>query len=217
MQPTRNAILEYLKEHGAATVDELAGVLKLTPVTVRHHLDILRGDELVAEPEIRHRSTPGRPQYSYSLTAKASRHFPKNYCDLAGQLIAEVKAHAEPGLINVIFDGVAERLVAGAPPPRPGEPLEARLERAVEFLNARGYVARWEAAQDAPEAGYWLHTCNCPYESLAGGNPELCAMDLSLMEKLLGAEPRCASRVAEGGASCAYWIADNKVELNLTN
>ncbi len=67
MHRTRTLILDYLKEHGEATVDDLAAVLDLTSVTVRHHLDILRTEELVAEPVIRHRNTPGRPQYSYAL------------------------------------------------------------------------------------------------------------------------------------------------------
>jgi predicted ArsR family transcriptional regulator len=214
MQDTRKSILDYLKEHGPATVDELAAVLGLTAVTVRHHLDILRGEELVAEPAIRHRSTPGRPQYSYSLTAKASEHFPKNYCDLASKLIEEVKASAEPGLVNVIFEGVAGRLAMTAPPPVPGEPLAHRLDRTVAFLNQYGYVARWESA---PQGGYLLHTCNCPYEALAGGNPELCGMDLALVGNLLGQVPQRVSRVVEGAASCAYLVEDNKVERNLTN
>ena len=42
MQKTRRLILDYLKEHGQATVDELAEILGLNSVTVRHHLDILR-------------------------------------------------------------------------------------------------------------------------------------------------------------------------------
>lgn len=213
MQDTRKAILDYLKERGEATVDELAAVLDLTSVTVRHHLDILRGEGLVGEPSIRHRNTPGRPQYSYGLTAKASEHFPKNYCDLASKLMEELKASAEPGRVNVIFEGVAQRLALNAPPPVPGEPMTARLDRTVACLNQQGYVARWEAA----EGGYLLHTCNCPYEGLAGGNPELCQMDLSLVGNLLGAAPQRVSRVVEGAGTCSYWVEANKVELSLSN
>lgn len=216
MQDTRKSILDYLKEHGEATVDELAEVLGLTSVTVRHHLDILRGEALVADPAIRHRSTPGRPQYSYSLTPKASEHFPKNYCDLAGKLIDEMKAGVEPDRVNVIFEGVARRLALTAPPPVPGEPLPHRLDRTMDFLNQQGYVARWEET----EGGYLLHTCNCPYEALAEGNPELCSMDLNLVGDLLGRLPERVSRVVEGAGSCAYLITDkvnNKVEPSLSN
>jgi predicted ArsR family transcriptional regulator len=223
MHRTRTLILDYLKEHGEATVDDLAAVLDLTSVTVRHHLDILRTEGLVAAPVIRHRSTPGRPQYSYALTHKAADHFPKNYCDLAAKLLDEVRATTPPQQVNVIFEGVAQRLSADAPELVPGEPLAARLDRAVAYLNTQGYVAKWEQN----EQGFWLHTCNCPYQAIASHNPELCGMDLSLVTNLLGVAPQRVSRVVEGASTCAYLLeADqattgggfgNKLDLNLSN
>src|SRR6476646_4285347 len=143
-QTTRQTILDYLKEHGQSTVDELAEVLGLNSVTVRHHLDILRGDELITDPVVRHRNKPGRPQYVYSLSGKASTHFPKNYCELAAILLEEVKSSTSPGGVNVIFEGVANRLSASAPKPVSDEPIAERLDRAVVFLNDHGYVAGWE-------------------------------------------------------------------------
>jgi predicted ArsR family transcriptional regulator len=219
MQKTRRLILDYLKEHGQATVDELAAVLRLNSVTVRHHLDILRSAGLVAEPTIRHRNTPGRPQYCYSLTEEASQQFPKNYCDLAGKLIEEVKASTPSNVVDLIFEGVATRLAQSAPELVPGEALPERLDRAVAYLNSQGYVAHWEKT----EAGCLLQTCNCPYEALADGNPELCGMDLTLVTNLLGVAPERVSRVVEGAASCAYLFPTqagaeaNKIERNLTN
>jgi predicted ArsR family transcriptional regulator len=202
MQKTRKAILDYLKEKSEATVDELALVLKLTTVTVRHHLDILRSDGLVSDPVIRHRASPGRPQYAYTLTGKASEQFPKNYCDLAARVMEEVKASAPPQAINVFFEGVAHRMASQAPALVPGETPDQRLERVVDFLNSQGYVANWERTPD----GFLLHTCNCPYEALAKDNPELCGMDLTLVSNLLGEVPQRVSRVVEGAASCAYFI-----------
>jgi predicted ArsR family transcriptional regulator len=204
MQKTRKAILDYLKENGAATVDELAQVLNLTSVTVRHHLDILRSDGFVSDPAIRHRPTPGRPQFAYTLTGKASEQFPKNYCDLAARVLEEVKATAPPQTINLFFEGVANRMAALAPPTLPGQSTEQRLERAVAFLSSQGYVATWERVDE----GYLLHTCNCPYEALAGNNQELCGMDLTLVSNLLGEVPQRVSRVVEGAPTCAYLILE---------
>jgi predicted ArsR family transcriptional regulator len=177
-------------------------VLGLTSVTVRHHLDILRSDELVNEPAVRHRSSPGRPQYAYTLTGKASEQFPKNYCDLAARVLEEVKASTPPQAVNVFFEGVANRMSALAPPAIRGEDLTERFDRAVAFLNSQGYVANWERVEE----GYLLHTCNCPYEALAKDNQELCGMDLTLVSNLLGEVPRRVSRVVEGASSCAYLI-----------
>jgi predicted ArsR family transcriptional regulator len=202
-QETRQAILEYLKQNGSATVDELAEQVKLNSVTVRHHLDVLRREELISDPVVRHRSTPGRPQYAYALTAKASAHFPKNYCDLAAKLLEEIKASTPPAAVNVIFEGVANRLAAAAPKPVEGEALPERLERAVTFLNAHGYDASWEQTGGT----YLLHTCNCPYEALATHNPELCAMDIALAQNLLGGSVQRVSRVLDGASTCSYCLA----------
>jgi predicted ArsR family transcriptional regulator len=202
-QKTRQSILDHLKEHGPATVDELVRVLGLNSVTVRHHLDILRGEELIADPEVRHRNKPGRPQYVYGLSDKSSTRFPKNYCELAAKLLEEVKSSAAPGSVNVIFDGVAKRLAATAPRCAGDEPLAERLDRAVAFLDDHGYVAGWEKSGE----GFLLHTCNCPYEALAKENPELCAMDLTLAASLLGGSVERVSRVLDGASSCSYRLA----------
>jgi len=202
-QETRQKILDYLKERGPATVDELAGMLELNSVTVRHHLDILRGKELIADPVVRHRNKPGRPQYAYGLSEKASGSFPKNYCELAAKLLEEVKSSAPPGGVNVIFEGVANRLAASAPKCPGDVPAPERLERAVSFLSDHGYVASWQESA----GGYLLHTCNCPYEALAKQNPELCAMDLTLAGNLLGGTVERVSRMLDGAASCSYRLA----------
>lgn len=204
MQETRQLILEHLKEQGPATVDQLAQVVGLTAVTVRHHLDILHAEGLVTDPLIRHRTSPGRPQYVYALTEKATLHFPKNYDHLAEKIVEEIKVAATPQTVNLIFEGVADRLAAGAPAPMAGEPMTERLERAVTFLNQHGYVARWEATTE----GYLLHTSNCPYEALAPHHPELCKMDIKLVQNLLGAIPQPVGRLVDGAASCAYLIRE---------
>ena len=54
MQDTRQQILEILKRLGEVTVQDLSNELRLTSVTVRHHLEILRSEGYITEPEIRH-------------------------------------------------------------------------------------------------------------------------------------------------------------------
>jgi predicted ArsR family transcriptional regulator len=202
MQATRRRILEILKEQGQATVDELSEKLNLTAVTVRHHLDVLRSEELVDPPVVRHRSTPGRPQYVYALTPRAAEYFPKNFDGLSNRLLDSMRCALDERQINVIFEGVTQRFVAEAPPAGPTETLEQSLDRITAFLDRHGYVARWEKV---PE-GYVLHTSNCPYEGTAADYPELCAMDFSMMAALLGQRPERMGRLVEGCGSCSYLI-----------
>ena len=92
MQQTRRHILDILKAQGEATVDEIVEALQtrrgkqITAVTVRHHLTRLQEENLITAPQMRHRSTPGRPQHVYSLTQKAVAQFPNNYQQLASGL-----------------------------------------------------------------------------------------------------------------------------------
>jgi DeoR family suf operon transcriptional repressor len=206
MQPTRQHILEILKESGEATVDEIVTALSerigdITAVTVRHHLEILRGDGLVSAPAVRRRTTPGRPQHVYSLTDKALELFPNNYRNLAEELLFQLKSHLPKREINVILEGVADQIAEGLPPNN--TPMPLRLDQVVEYLTEQGYNAHWETTQNS----YILHTNNCPYHHLANDHGELCVMDMRLITGLLGGVvPRRISHMAEGDDSCAYLI-----------
>ncbi len=201
MQQTRQYILEVLHERGEATVDELVQALRvrinhdITAVTVRHHLDILRGEELVTAPTVRRRRTPGRPQYVYGLTEKALELFPNNYQNLAATLLNQIKVNLPAPQVNVILEKVADEMVINAS--LPNVPLDARLDHVVSFLNQQGYDARWEAC---PE-GYVLHTRNCPYRRIAGNHEELCTLDFRLIAGLLGVPP--ATLTVSPSAACS--------------
>src|SRR3974377_229533 len=159
MQATLQRILEILKEHHTATVDELADELELTPVTIRHHLDILRSEGLVQAPQVKRRDSPGRPQHIYALTEAADAYFPKNYAGFTDMMLREMRDQVEPEKMRSILDGVATRMVSKAPPVPANETLPQRMERVVKFLNTQGYDASWEPA----EGGCLLHAHNCPY------------------------------------------------------
>ena len=44
---SRQRILEHMKRAGEASVAELSRALRLTPVTIRHHLEALQGERLL--------------------------------------------------------------------------------------------------------------------------------------------------------------------------
>jgi predicted ArsR family transcriptional regulator len=206
MQETRQHILEILRSTGQATVDELVDELRkrrgddITAVTVRHHLNLLQQEDLIMLPQLRHRTTPGRPQHIYALTDKAHEHFPNNYQHLAAGLLDQIRRQLPPEGVNVILEGVAENMAAEA---NIGDvPLLTRLDLAVRYLNEHGYNASWEET----EQGYALNTLNCPYHHMAKSTESLCDMDMRLVSALIGIVPRMMSRVSEGGEMCTYLI-----------
>jgi predicted ArsR family transcriptional regulator len=206
MQETRRHILDILRVHGQATVDDIVDELqkrrgKITAVTVRHHLTRLQEEDLITSPELRRRTTPGRPQHTYALTEKARSVFPNNYQRLATKLVEQLSQQLSADGVNVIIEGVALCMAGEAA--IPDVPVRERMDVVVEYLNEHGYDARWENG----DHGFVLHTYNCPYEQIAqAGNHSLCNMDMRLIASLLGVVPRRLARMADGDSACSYWI-----------
>lgn len=203
MQKTRQRILDYLKRNESATVDELSEVLdNLTAVTVRHHLDVLRGEGMISQPEIIHRNTPGRPRYAYRLTEKATNFFPQNINTLASHTFSEMKSLWDEQQIATMLNGVAVRMAADFPHKDAEEPLDVRLERIVDFLNEQGYEASWEKS----DGGFELRTRNCPYRTLTELHQEPCLIDMYFISKLLGFVPKRTETIRQGADTCTYLI-----------
>ncbi|MCB9454849.1 MAG: DeoR family transcriptional regulator [Anaerolineaceae bacterium] len=208
MQETRQHILEILKEHGQATVDDIVAELQqrrgaITAVTVRHHLNRLHEDGLITAPELRRRSTPGRPQHIYMLTEKAKDFFPDNYQPVTTALLKELSNHLPTSTINVILEATASRMAQDAC--IGADSLPQRLDQVVEYLNQHGYDASWQPHAE----GYALETANCPYHEVSEPNHVLCSMDMHFVASLLGVVPRLLSRASEGAEKCAYLIPVN--------
>ena len=202
MQTTRHKILEILKTQSQATVSDLAEVLQMAPVSVRHHLDILQSQDLVTTQTM-HKRTVGRPEQVYLLTAQASRFFPNNYQGLSVAVLDELKTRLPPAELHAIFHSLAERTAQHAPARAADQTDEDWLQQVTEFLTANGYLASWERQGDE----LVLHTCNCPYAGVAEQHPELCRMDLLLVAELTGQTPQCTSRLVNGTGRCSYLLA----------
>lgn len=205
MQETRKQILEILKERGKATVDDIVSDLEaqrgsITAVTVRHHLAKLQDDVLVDSSQIRHRTTPGRPQYIYTLTAQGLSHLPNNYQHLALNLIKQINQKLSDNEVNVIIEGMVDSMVNEAQVEQ--GTMRERLNAVITYLNEHGYEAQWEAQ----DGGYVLHASNCPYHNIAQESDMLCKMDMRLIAKILGIVPRMMSHMSNGGETCSYFI-----------
>lgn len=208
MQQTRRHILSILRERGEATVDDIVAELEqrrgkeITAVTVRHHLTRLQQDDLITTPQMKHRSTPGRPQHVYTLTERAKAQFPNNYERLAVSLLEGIRSYLPPAGVNVILEDVAERMAHEAH--IPNLPLHERLSAVVTYLNKQGYAASCQSCDE----GFILQTNNCPYHQIADHDQAICEMDMRYVSSLLGVVPRRLSHMANGDSACAYLIPD---------
>ena len=202
MQSTRQEILEILKEERQATVEDLARRLELTPMTIRHHLNVLQAQNLVVASKVHRSKKVGRPRLVYTLTDAADDLFPQSYGQLARHLVSEVKESMGEDQAEAILRRVADRVASEGPPPVEGQQFEERLDQVVDFMHEQGFISRWEKAED----GYVITNINCPYRHVSQEHDQVCIMDTEILNKLLGVEPQRLSSMRTGDAACAFLL-----------
>lgn len=202
MQSTRQEILAILKEEGQATVEDLAERLELTPMTIRHHLNVLQAQNLVVASKVRRSKKVGRPRLVYTLTDAADDLFPQSYGELARHLVSEVKETVGEEETEAIFARVADRVARNAPPPIPGQDFEDRLIQVIEFMEEQGFISRW----DKTDEGYVVTNINCPYRSVSREHDEVCIMDTQILTQLLKVTPQRITSMQAGETSCRFLL-----------
>lgn len=208
MQPTRRKIIELLKERGQATVEELADSVGLTQMAVRHHLNVLQGENLVSTSSLRRKYQPGRPQQLYALTEAANELFPEDYYHLVSYLLDEVKASLGTAGLDELLRRIGNRMAAEAAPIRPGQRLDEHLDRVVHLLSDKGFSARWGAEGD----DCMLQVFTCPYRQVAHEHNEVCRLDMQVIKKMLNVDPVQLTCMANGDEQCTYHI-NQPIEL----
>jgi len=199
--------LELLKERNGATVAELAESLNMAPVSVRHHLDILQGDNLISVDRLERKGNVGRPQQVYALTQFANEHFPDNFAALAAGLVRQLKRVLPPEEVEAAFKALAQDFAGKMQPTLTDLAIEERLEKVTGFLNERGYLARWETDESAGGGSFLLHKCNCPYAGVSDEHNELCLMDQALINELMGESCQRIQSMAKDDHCCTYRVA----------
>ncbi|MEX1018685.1 MAG: ArsR family transcriptional regulator [Litorilinea sp.] len=209
MHAVRKHILELLKEKESATVSELAGWLHMPPVSVRHHLDILQGDNLICVDRLERKGNVGRPQQVYALTTEAAEYFPDNFAALAAGLVRQLKSVLPAEQVEAAFRAMATDLAGELDLAALDQlPTAERLARVADFLTTRGYLARWEPDAGAATGNFLLHKCNCPYADVAEEHPELCIMDQALINRLVGQPCTRTQSMADDDRCCTYQVQD---------
>lgn len=205
MAATRQRIIVHLKKSGEASVADLSQALSLTSVTVRHHLQELRREGLVADPTPRRRQGPGRPEMGYRLLPHARVDLPRNYRELCSCLVEELSGElAAEALADVLVRAGQDLSRSWRSQSDMSRP--SRRERTERFLEARGYLPRWVQERD----GLRLQLANCPYHEIAQRFPEMCRFDEALLEGLMDTEVKLEASIAAMGEVCSFHLAGDR-------
>jgi predicted ArsR family transcriptional regulator len=200
MQQTRKMILEYLRRNGTGTVEELAAYVGLAPVTVRHHLTVLRRQERVQYGT--RRSGRGRPRHVFSLTPDGAQALTTDqYEVLAGRLLDAI-GRGGGRTVGETLSSMADQLALEVRRAMIGRPVEERLDAAMELLASEGFTARWERQGD----GFLVRVMGCPYRQLASQNESVCQFDIELVHAVTQLEvTKVGSCMLEDG-ECRFLV-----------
>lgn len=200
MNTTRELILRHIRTNSQATIAELAEASGISPVSVRHHVSALQAEGLLTSVEVRR--GVGRPHLAYSLTDAAQERFPAKYFQFSERLLDELKASLSPNVIENIFMGMAEGMVAEYAQRMHGRSLEEKMELLVQMLGAEGFMAKWNRVGETIQ----LTEYNCPYVRIGQRHPEICTIDQAVIRQVLDADVEKTNCVLTGAERCVFVI-----------
>ncbi len=204
MNDTREQILRQIKARGQMTIAEMAELLSISAVSVRHHLSTLQAEGLVRSSEVRR--GVGRPHLVYSLTEAAQERFPTKYLRLSDRLLDELKAVLPAQMLEDMFSRMAEGMVADYAARLVGKSIEEKMDLLIELLGAEGFLAHWNRTGETIS----LTEYNCPYLHIGQRHPEVCALDEAVIRNVLNANVERTTCVLRGGEHCAFVITPDK-------
>jgi predicted ArsR family transcriptional regulator len=197
---TRDVILQGIKQSPRSTVEELAEIADIAPVTVRHHLNALQAAGTIEATSVRRKF--GRPYYVYSLSERGQELFPKRYVRLTSRLLDEMKNRLPQDVIDAIFRGVVENVLAEHQGQFEHLPLEERLDYLVDLLSDEGFLSSWQETPD----GYQLIEYSCPYLFIGSTHAEVCGFDRHLMTGVLQLDVMQHSCMLHGADCCRFTV-----------
>jgi predicted ArsR family transcriptional regulator len=198
---SRHQLLLLLRKHPGATVAELARELAISGMGVRRHLASLSAEGLVEQSACT-REGPGRPPAGWRLSGSGMELFPRRYDALALDLLEDLSAEEVAGALERRTDKQVaqyQAVLAGC------SSLEDKVAALASLRDQAGYLAEWSMVAGDE---FVLTENNCAVHRVAEHHPGVCAMELSLLRRVLGPEVEVTrqSHAMTGDAVCSYCI-----------
>ncbi len=222
------ALLDYLRKTGGATVAELCEAASVTPNAVRQRLTRLMSQGLVergveravertaaghADPVADRSTGRGRPTHQYRLSEKARRQAGSNFADLATVLWRELRHLPDPAVRRGLLQRLATQMAEMYAGQIRGTTVEEKMASLVELFAERRVPVRWEhgprPAQGQPASSSAgglpvLIVEDCPYPQLAEEDRGICSLEKLLFSRLLEEDVRLAQCRLDGHACCQF-------------
>lgn len=205
------AVLQWLQQHGHATISELCETLLVTATAIRQRLNRLQDQGLIDRDTIR--ASRGRPHHAYVLTDAGRQQLGDNYAELAMLLWEEVQQLEDSALRNRLFRRLEQQLAQRYGATVQGKTLDQRFEQLRNSLKDRGFRVEIENRDGLPI----LREMHCPYHKLAAGDPEICGVEQRVFEQVLGVKLALTQSCRNGHGCCEFQIINEspaELEVN---
>ncbi len=201
MTSTRETILKTILKRQRVTINELAEVVGINPISVRHHIIKLEAGGMVSSDDERH--GVGRPRRVYFLTDTGMEEFPTRYLALTTRLLEKVKATLPEDTVDELFIELGREMAEEAA----GDvavnlPMEERLLVLKEYLQNEGFSVDWERRED----GYYIKELSCPYYQVGQKHPEVCSVDRTMISNFLSVPATRVNCILDGDSFCTYVV-----------
>lgn len=207
MKTARVKVLDFIESHQVVSASDISLALKMTSSNARHHIQILHSLGLLEIAGERTSGGRGRPMQLYRLANQASG---ENFKRLTHALLSTLLTKLGEEEYTDSLQTAATKIISSTPLGEfmivhNGGPskLSQRLVMAINILNQLNYQARWEAHLNGPQ----IFLGNCPYQALLKQHPELCQMDLYLLEEITSNKIKQISRLSKdpsGNVFCLF-------------
>jgi predicted ArsR family transcriptional regulator len=161
----------------------------------------LKNAQLIRYEEVQ--NGVGRPSYVYSLTERAQRIFPRNYQELAGDMLDTIKDLYGKKAVEAIFTKRTNKKIQNYRLLVNASSLSERIKQLVSLRRIDGYMSTWEETEDH---SFIVNELNCPIQHVAEGCETACKEDLRIFSDLLDAQVTRVSHMVQGDNACCYKI-----------
>jgi predicted ArsR family transcriptional regulator len=193
----RHRYLAYFRKYQTASAADLARFMNVTAANVRHHLAGLMADGLIEKVDIRQGVQRGRPIMIYGLSRLVQGD---NITQLMDVILTEWIGNLGENEIDDGLNRIAGQMIENGP--IASGHISKKLGLAVEQLNKKHYHAHWEAHGSGPRVIFE----SCPYASVLSNHPELCRMDLKILENYFGGNVEQLARRERGARNIPVCI-----------
>jgi predicted ArsR family transcriptional regulator len=197
----KRAILELLKQHPGASLQEVAEGLGVSKVAALGHVATLESDGLLARAY--QAGHVGRPRVTFRLTERAATLFPQGYTEMSLCALDFIQRRLGEDAVTEVLQERARELEDRHRSRLRQPALQDRVRELVRIRTEGGYMAE---GGGRARGAFEIREHNCPILALAGRFPAACETERRMFERMLDARVDVQHRMAAGDSVCRFLV-----------